>query len=72
MVENQIRQREANSHSIKVKHDKLKFMINRLPINVSEVVYTKEMDSYERVSLINVIEEMWKIFGSLLDIMFNK
>ena len=72
VVQNQIQQKEPTMGSVKVKHNKLKSMLDKLPIDLHSQVFSKEMDSFEKVSLINVIEEMWNIFRTLLDIIFNK
>ena len=41
-------------------------MIELLPSKISTEVYLKEMDTYERIGLINLTEEMWRLFGQIL------
>ena len=35
----------------------------QIPKDIEKDIYKKEMDTFEKVSLINVVEEMWKVFG---------
>jgi len=72
VVQNQIQQKEPTMGSVKIKHGKLKSMLQKLPGDLDSQVYSREMDHFEKTSLINVIEEMWSIFRTLLDLVFNK